>query len=89
VSTVTTIGTQLGHVIGGVERLSAEVELVARGMQAQALGVSQVGDSIRSLSDGASRTAASVEKFNSASAELESQARGIARDVESFRLPAQ
>lgn len=87
VATVTTIGTQLGHVIGGVERLSTEVEAVARGMQAQELGVTQMGDSVRSLSDGAARTARSVEEFNAASAELEARAQGIARDVESFRLP--
>jgi hypothetical protein len=28
-----------------------------------------------------------VEEFNAASAELEARAQGIARDVESFRLP--
>jgi methyl-accepting chemotaxis protein len=87
VATVTAIGARIGQVIGGVERLSQEVEVFARGMDAQALGVAQVGDSMTVLTDGASRTAGSAEQFNSASAELESQANALARDVESFRLP--
>ncbi len=87
VSTVGTLGAQLGAVIGGVEKLGNEIDLVARGMDAQALGVTQVSQAVTALSDGAARTAATGVRFVRASSELESRAQEFSAEVAAFKLP--
>lgn len=81
------IGVELGTVIGGVERLGGEVDLVARGMEAQALGVTQVSQAIATLTEGASRTAAVAAGASATGDELGARAEGFRREVEAFRLP--
>ncbi len=87
VATVGTLGAQLGAVIGGVEKLGNEIDLVARGMDAQALGVSQISQAVTALSDGASGTAATGVRFARASSDLESRAHAFSAEVAAFKLP--
>jgi len=75
-------------VIGGVEHLGKEVDLVARGVEAQALGVAQVSQALTSLSEGATKTASAAARFIETSEELERRADGFVQEVGAFRLPA-
>ncbi len=87
VSNATAIGKELGQVISGIERVGGELDLVARGMEAQALGVTQVAEAIATLTDGATRTAATSQRFALASVDLETRATEFDREVKAFRLP--
>ena len=87
-ATVDALGGQLGTVIGGVEHLGKEVDLVARGVEAQALGVAQVSHALTSLSEGATRTASAAARFIETSEELERRADGFVQEVGAFKLPA-
>lgn len=86
-ATVASLGGQLGTVIGGVEHLGKEVDLVARGVEAQALGVAQVSHALTTLSEGAARTASAAARFIETSTELEARAEGFGKEVGAFRLP--
>ncbi len=88
VVTVSRIGDELVKVIGGIEQLGNDVDLVARGMEAQALGVAQVSDAITTMTDGAARAARSASRFSDAGLELEERAKDFEREVGAFRLPA-
>jgi methyl-accepting chemotaxis protein WspA len=85
--TSTEVSDGLRRIIDSVERLASEIDLVARGMEAQALGAAQVASAIDTLTDGATRAAAGAAQSTSSSSELESRAESFAREVAAFRLP--
>jgi methyl-accepting chemotaxis protein WspA len=87
VDSVGRIGVELVRVIGGIEQLGNDIDLVARGMEAQALGVAQVSEAISSMTEGAGRAARSASRFADAGAELELRAGEFDREVGAFRLP--
>ncbi|MFM7052152.1 MAG: methyl-accepting chemotaxis protein [Planctomycetota bacterium] len=78
----------LRAVIDSVERVAGEIDLVARGMEAQALGAAQVTAAIESLTDGAARTAMGASQATASSGELEARSESFAREVKAFRLPS-
>ncbi len=80
------IGGQLGSIIDEVQALTPRFETVTEGMQSQALGGSQISDSMVQLNETAHQTADSIKQSNQSIQQLKDAANGLQSAVSIFKV---
>jgi len=86
VGQVTTINQMTYEIISEVQGLSGRFQLVAEGMKNQAAGAQQINDAMGQISEGARRSAQSVQEFERATAHLRGSVEGLNQEVSQFKV---
>ncbi len=86
VTVVGEVGTQLGEIIGQVERLTSRFDAVGEGMRSQSKGADQINDAMRSLNDTVQSTVTSLQEVTSVAEELRGAANTLNEEIGKFRL---
>ncbi|RUL87500.1 methyl-accepting chemotaxis protein [Tautonia sociabilis] len=86
VEEVNHLAERLGQIIDAVGDLTPRFEQVTEGMRAQALGADQIREAMVHLSEGASRSAASIREFNDATERLREAVSSLRQDISFFRI---
>lgn len=84
VGRVAEINTQTGEIIDEVRGLSDRFQLVHEGMRNQSIGAGQINEAMGKMSDGARRTATSLEEFNRATAHLRNSVELLNSEIAQF-----
>jgi methyl-accepting chemotaxis protein len=79
-------GTTMGEVVTNARQINTFLGEIATSSQEQALGVSQVGQSIQALDRTTQQNAALVEETNAAASALREQAEILQREIANFRV---
>ena len=74
------------EIISEVQGLSGRFQLVAEGMKNQAAGAQQINDAMGQISEGARRSAQSVQEFERATAHLRGSVEGLNQEVSQFKV---
>lgn len=86
VAVVAEISSQLGSIIGQVQRLTPRFEAINEGMRAQSQGAQQISGAMVQLKEAADVTTASNKEFNQAAIELHDAVRGLREEVARFKI---
>ncbi|MDF1700147.1 MAG: methyl-accepting chemotaxis protein [Planctomycetota bacterium] len=86
VTVVGEVGSQLGEIIGQVERLTNRFDAVGEGMKSQAQGADQINDAMRTLNDTVQTTVTSLREVTSVAEELRGAANTLNEEIGKFRL---
>ena len=78
------ISGKLGDIISAVQGISGRFGQVTEGMRAQSQGAEQIREAMVRLAEGASRTAASLDDFNSATIHLRGAVGDLKEEVSRF-----
>ncbi len=79
-----TLSAKLGEIISAVEGISGRFGMVTEGMYAQSQGAEQIRDAMVRLTDGAARTAESLNVSNRATCELRGAVAELKEEVSRF-----
>jgi len=80
------ISGKLGEIIEAVQGITGRFGQVTEGMKAQSQGAEQIREAMIRLADGASRTAASLDDFNSATIHLREAVGDLKEEVSRFTV---
>ncbi|NDC54083.1 MAG: methyl-accepting chemotaxis protein [Planctomycetia bacterium] len=80
------IAGKLGQIIEAVQGISGRFGQVTEGMRAQSQGAEQIREAMVRLAEGASRTAASLDDFNSATIHLREAVGDLKEEVSRFTV---
>jgi len=80
------IAGKLGAIIEAVQGISGRFGQVTEGMRAQSQGAEQIREAMVRLADGASRTAASLDDFNTATIHLREAVGDLKEEVSRFTI---
>ena len=86
VGKIATINQMTYEIIGEVHGLSGRFQLVTEGMKNQATGAHQINDAMGQMSDGARRSAQSVQEFERATAHLRGSVEGLNQEIAQFKI---
>lgn len=86
VGRVAEINAQTGEIIDEVRGLSDRFQLVNEGMRNQTIGAGQINEAMVKMSDGARRTATSLEEFNRATAHLRNSVELLNGEIAQFSI---
>jgi methyl-accepting chemotaxis protein WspA len=86
VDEVRQVSTQLTSVMDAVAKLAPQFDLVLQGMQSQAIGASQISDTMNQLNDATQQTVESLRSTSEAVHQLQFAAKGLQASVASFVL---
>jgi methyl-accepting chemotaxis protein WspA len=78
------VAGKLGEIITAVQGISARFGQVTEGMRAQSQGADQIREAMIRLAEGASRTASSLNEFNSATTHLRGAVGDLKEEVSRF-----
>jgi methyl-accepting chemotaxis protein WspA len=78
------VAGKLGEIITAVQGISARFGQVTEGMRAQSQGADQIREAMLRLAEGASRTASSLNEFNSATTHLRGAVGDLKEEVSRF-----
>jgi methyl-accepting chemotaxis protein WspA len=80
------ISEKLGEIITAVQGISGRFGQVTEGMRAQSQGAEQIREAMVRLAEGASRTASSLNEFNSATTHLREAVGDLKQEVSRFTI---
>ena len=80
------VSTQLGEIIAAVQGISGRFGQVTEGMRAQSQGAEQIREAMIRLAEGASRTASSLDDFNTATVHLREAVGDLKEEVSRFTI---
>ncbi len=80
------ISGKLGEIISAVQGISGRFGQVTEGMRAQSQGAEQIREAMVRLADGASRTASSLDSFNTATIHLREAVGDLKQEVSRFTI---
>ena len=86
VGKISTINQMTYEIIGEVTGLSGRFQLVTEGMKNQASGAQQINDAMGQMSEGARRSAQSVQEFERATAHLRGSVEGLNQEIAQFKI---
>jgi len=86
VSRVTTVGQMTGEIIHEVQGLSSRFHLVNEGMHNQAIGAQQINDAMTQITEGARRSAQSVQEFERATGHLRAAVESVNQEISQFKV---
>ncbi|MES2130576.1 MAG: methyl-accepting chemotaxis protein [Pseudomonadota bacterium] len=86
VGEVRQVGEQLSSVMGQVEKLAPQFDLVLQGMQSQAVGASQISETMMQLSDATAQTVESLKATSEAVHQLQYAASDLQTSVATFAV---
>lgn len=86
VGRVTSVGQMTGEIIHEVQGLSSRFQLVNDGMKNQAIGAQQINDAMTQITDGARRSAQSVQEFERATGHLRSAVESVNQEIAQFKV---
>lgn len=82
------VSDQLGGVIEQVQKLPSHIDLVLEGMQSQAVGASQIAETIMQLNDSAQQTSEALKATSEAVMVLQQAAQDLQGSVSTFSVNA-
>ncbi|MHA6492946.1 methyl-accepting chemotaxis protein [Pseudomonas borbori] len=82
------VSDQLGGVIEQVQKLPSHIDLVLEGMQSQAVGASQIAETIMQLSDSTQQTSEALKATSEAVMVLQQAAQDLQSSVSTFSVNA-
>jgi methyl-accepting chemotaxis protein WspA len=80
------ISGKLGEIISAVQGISGRFGQVTEGMRAQSQGAEQIREAMVRLADGATRTASSLDSFNTATIHLREAVGDLKQEVSRFTI---
>ncbi len=80
------VASKLGEIITAVQGISGRFGQVTEGMRAQSQGAEQIREAMIRLAEGASRTASSLDDFNSATVHLREAVGDLKEEVSRFTI---
>jgi methyl-accepting chemotaxis protein WspA len=80
------ISEKLGEIINAVQGISGRFGQVTEGMRAQSQGAEQIREAMVRLAEGASRTASSLNEFNTATTHLREAVGDLKQEVSRFTI---
>ena len=80
------IGAQLSSMIGEIQGLIPQIEVVNEGMESQSLGAKQISEAISHLNDGAQKAAAAINQINSVIFQLNKSSLILQDEVSKFKV---
>jgi len=83
---ITDISEKLGEIINAVQGISGRFGQVTEGMRAQSQGADQIREAMVRLAEGASRTASSLNEFNTATTHLREAVGDLKQEVSRFTI---
>jgi methyl-accepting chemotaxis protein WspA len=86
VSTVESVGHQLGEIISQVQTLTTNFESVAEAMRSQSQGASQINDAMVTLTQGARQTTSSLKEFDNATTHLRDAVSELKQEISHFKV---
>ena len=86
VGEVRTVGEQLSSVMDQVQKLAPQFDLVLQGMQSQAIGASQISDTMMQLNDATQQTVDSLKATSEAVHQLQYAASDLQASVSTFSV---
>ena len=86
VGEVRTVGEQLSSVMNQVQKLAPQFDLVLQGMQSQAIGASQISDTMMQLNDATQQTVDSLKATSEAVHQLQYAASDLQASVATFSV---
>ena len=86
VARVTNVGQMTGEIIHEVQGLSSRFQLVNEGMRNQAIGAQQINDAMAQITDGARRSAQSVQEFERATTHLRAAVENVNQEISQFKV---
>jgi methyl-accepting chemotaxis protein WspA len=86
VGEVRQVGEQLSSVMDQVQKLAPQFDLVLQGMQSQAIGASQISDTMMQLNDATQQTVDSLKATSEAVHQLQYAATDLQTSVATFSV---
>ena len=86
VANVRSVGSRMTQVIGQVQDLTPQLEMLAQGMNTQSEGAQQINEAMIQLSETSSHTLSSLQEANGAVEQLYGAAQGLHQEVSGFKV---
>jgi methyl-accepting chemotaxis protein WspA len=86
VANVRSVGSRMTQVIGQVQDLTPQLEMLAQGMNTQSEGAQQINEAMIQLGETSSHTLSSLQEANGAVEQLYGAAQGLHQEVSGFKV---